>query len=316
MDVHAHDRYEKPPARSGKKLAEKCELGKAETHGGIVLARILDGLKPVRCVATKAGLIQSFRLEGGEVRRWLRTVGRLRIGVGAALLLAAVLLAVFYRELPAWRFGGTSSRAAIPIGFDAPGSLCPPGWQKIDLRGDSLVAGLRMGSSSGAGKPYGVVMAQAFGGGVTVRLRGRGGATAADGEALWRETAVDGEILLLAYGTNDAAVRGRIGEKTPVPMQFFRESMLRQIRQARSGGANVGLIVPPPAGSPAMMDRLRPYRLEVQRIGREEGIPVFDPAEAFAECRSEEPLLTSDALHLNRAGHDCLGRWLARNLCN
>jgi lysophospholipase L1-like esterase len=244
------------------------------------------------------------------VRGWRGAVGRLQAGAVAALLVALLLVVAFGREFPAWRFGGASSRFATPVGFNAPGSLCPPAWQTIELRGDSLVTGSRMG----VGEPYGAVMAQAFGG-VAVRLRGRGGATAADGEAQWRESRVDGDILLLAYGTNDAAVRGWMGGKTPVPVRSFRESMLSHIHQAQARGANVGLIVPPPTGSVAMMDRLQPYRLEVQRIGRKEGIPVFDPAEAFSRCRSEEPLLAGDALHLNPAGHACLGRWMAQRLC-
>jgi hypothetical protein len=44
-------------------------------------------------------------------------------------------------------------------------------------------------------------------------------------------------------------------------------------------------------------------------------VTVFDPALAFAQCPSFQPLLARDALHLNPAGHTCLGRWLADRLC-
>lgn len=172
-----------------------------------------------------------------------------------------------------------------------------------------------MSTDNGAAAPYGVVLAQALGGRVTARLRGHGGATAVDGASRWHDTPLTGEILLLAYGTNDSAVRGWIGGKAPVPLTSYRASLRRQIDLATKTGAPVGLIAPPPASSPAMMARLEPYRQALLRIGREKGVPVFDPAEAFAECRNQEPLLTRDGLHLNQAGHRCLGRWLAKRLC-
>jgi lysophospholipase L1-like esterase len=238
----------------------------------------------------------------------------MRIAAAAAVL-AVLAFGLLHRELPAWRPGGSVSWPAAALGFDPPASLCPPGLARIELRGDSLVIGARMGDGTGAAAPYGTVLARELGPGVSVVLRGRGGATAADGERAWRASASDGEIVLLAYGTNDAAVRGWIGGKTPVPLTQFRRSLAAHLDSVRRGGAAVGLIAPPPTGSAAMMERLEPYRREVARLGREEGIPVFDPAEAFAGCRIREPLLSSDALHLNRAGHDCLGRWLARKLC-
>jgi len=228
------------------------------------------------------------------------------------VVLTTLAFVALWSELPAWRLGGAVSRTAVTVGLDPPGSLCPVGFDRIELRGDSLVIGARMG---GKGSPYGAVLAQELGGGVEVLLRGRGGATAADGEAMWRQASTDSDIVLLAYGTNDAATRGWLTGKRPVALRQFRESLLRHIRQARASGAQVGLIAPPPVGTRAMAERLQPYRLVVARLGREEGVPVFDPAEAFAGCRKREPLLSRDALHLNAAGHACLGGWLARELC-
>lgn len=204
------------------------------------------------------------------------------------------------------------SHAAVMVGYNPPGSLCSVDLNLIELRGDSLVIGSRMG---GKGRPYGAVLAQQLGGGVQVLLRGRGGATAVDGETMWRQAGVEGDIVLLAYGTNDAASRGWLTGRRPVALQQFRESLLRHIRQVRASGAQVGLIAPPPVSAPAAMERLQPYRLEVHKIGREAGLTVFDPAEAFAGCRQNEPLLAVDGLHLNTAGHACLGRWLAQALC-
>lgn len=232
----------------------------------------------------------------------------------AAAGVAVMILALIglRGELPTWRSGGAVSHTAVMVGFDPPGSLCSVDFDLIELRGDSLVNGSRMG---GKGRPYGAMLAQQLGGEVEVLLRGHGGATAADGETMWRHLEADGDIVLLAYGTNDAASRGWLTGRRPVPLQQFRESLLRHIRQVRASGAQVGLIAPPPVSAPAAMERLEPYRLEVHKIGRKAGLTVFDPAEAFAGCRQSEPLLTVDGLHLNAAGHACLGRWLARALC-
>lgn len=240
---------------------------------------------------------------------------KLMCGVAMAVLLAIVALALLHGELPAWRWGGAVSHPVAPLGFDPPASLCSLDMARIELRGDSLVIGARMGEGAGAAVPYGTVLSRELGPGVSVVLRGQGGATAADGARVWRESASDAEIVLLAYGTNDAAVRGWIGGKTPVPLPQFRLNLATHIESVRRNGAAVGLIAPPPAGSPAMMERLEPYRREVARLGREEGIPVFDPAEAFRGCAAQQPLLTRDALHLNARGHACLGHWLARKLC-
>ena len=235
--------------------------------------------------------------------------------MGSAIVVIAPLVGLAYLELPRWTMSGSASRAVASISYDPPGTICPQGWQTVELRGDSHVIGSRMPTGNGAAAPYGVVLAQALGGGVTAQLRGHGGATAADGALRSHDTPPAGEILLLAYGTNDAAVRGWIGGKAPVPLTSYRANLRRQIDLATKAGARVGLIAPPPASSPAMMARLQPYRQTLLRIGQEEGVPVFDPAEAFAQCRNQEPLLTLDGLHLNQAGHRCLGRWLARRLC-
>lgn len=234
----------------------------------------------------------------------------LRTGAGL-LALAGLALAVFWHEVPAWRIGGTNSLPARSVAFDPDESLCPLDGKIIELRGDSIVVGGRMGP----GDPYGAVMAQHIGRGVKTALNGRGGATVRDGEAGLRAAGAKGDIVLLAYGTNDAALRGWIGGKTAVPLPAFRASLARQIGQLRQMGAQIALIAPPPAGSPAMNVRLLPYREAVAAVGREQQVPVFDPADAFGQCQGDEPLLGYDALHPNGRGHACIGRWLAREMC-
>jgi hypothetical protein len=75
------------------------------------------------------------------------------------------------------------------------------------------------------------------------------------------------------------------------------------------------LLAPPPAGSKAIATRLAPYREAARDVGREMEVAVLDPADAFADCPSAQPVLVRDALHMNEAGHRCLGNWLARRLC-
>jgi lysophospholipase L1-like esterase len=234
----------------------------------------------------------------------------LRIGAGL-LALAGLALAVFWHEIPAWRSGGTNSLPERSVAFDPADGLCPLHGQVIELRGDSIV----VGGSMGPGDPYGAVMAQQVGREVKAALNGKGGATVRDGEAGLRAAGAKGAIVLLAYGTNDAALRGWIGGKTAVPLPAFRASLARQIGQLRQAGAQVALIAPPPAGSPAMNARLQPYREAVAAVGREQSVRVFDPADAFSQCSDEEPLLGYDALHPNARGHACIGRWLAQELC-
>lgn len=233
---------------------------------------------------------------------------------GAVVLIAFAIL-VFHREVPGWRAGGTTGVTPPFVGFDSGSSLCPEDSQTVELRGDSLVLGMRMGRPEQAGSPYGKLAERELGRGIRVVLNGKGGATAASGAASWMGSKAEGQIVLLAYGTNDAAVRGWLSDKDSVQLTSFRESLSEHIRDAQIRGAVVALLAPPPVGSPAMADRLQPYRRAVELTGHEEGISVFDPAEAFAACRDQEPLLTMDALHLNSAGHACLGTWLAQRLC-
>jgi lysophospholipase L1-like esterase len=227
------------------------------------------------------------------------------------VLLAGLALVIWWDEVPAWRWGGTQGQIAQSVAYDPGTKLCPEQGQTIVFRGDSIVVGGRMG----AGEPYGRVAAQRIGRGVTISLDGMGGATTLDGEASLRKSGPKGDLVLLAYGTNDSALRGWIGGKTAVPLKTFRESLARQVSSLRTGGRKLALIAPPPAGSPAMMARLQPYREAVAMVGRAEGVRVFDPADAFAACRHDQPLLGVDALHPNGRGHACIGAWLAREIC-
>ena len=229
----------------------------------------------------------------------------------AALVLG--LTAALWQEIPHWRIGGSRSTASSSVAYLPEKLTCPDDAAAIAVIGDSHVAGSRMESS---GAPFGAVLAQRLGRRVKVALYGAGGATAIRGEQRWRERDLpDASLVILAYGTNDAAPRGWLRDKTPVALTEYRASLARQIVGWRTGGRDVVLLAPPPGGSAAITARITPYRRAAHDVGRMLGIAVLDPADAFASCPAAQPVLANDALHMNAAGHQCLGTWLAHKFC-
>lgn len=235
-----------------------------------------------------------------------------RIALACAVLTLGAVAAL-WQEVPQWRVGGTRSLAASSV-THRPGPLaCPADGTTIAVIGDSHVAGGRMG---GAGAPFAVVLEQALRGRVAVVRRGVGGQTAAMGEATWATRGLpDAGLAIIAYGTNDAAPRGWLRNREPVGPAAFKASLTRQIGGWRASGAQVILLAPPPGGSRAIAARLAPYREATRDVGRATGVTVLDPADGLATCTASEPLLAYDALHMNAGGHQCLGQWLARQLC-
>lgn len=234
----------------------------------------------------------------------------------ACLAVAMLAALALWPEVPAWRASGTRALEVSPLGSGPTDGLCPAPGDVIELRGDSLVSGSRMGLPAGTTeRAYPQVMQDQFAFPVKVVASGIGGFTAPMAERHWRDTPTQGHIVMLALGTNDAATRGWLSGKQPVPVADFKAALTRQLARLRSQGARPALIAPPPTGSQAMNERLAPYRQAVAAVGTATGTPVLDPAEAVAGCADEQPLLVRDALHLNQAGHQCIGRWLASAIC-
>jgi len=233
-----------------------------------------------------------------------------------ALAVVALLLGLFaalWQELPQWRLGGTQSAAASSVA-NLPGDLvCPDRGSRIAIIGDSHVAGSRMGEGSA---PFGVALEQSLAGRVKVVRYGVGGETAIDGVKRWRERDLpEAGLVILVYGTNDAAPRGWLGDKTTVPVDDYKAALNRQVALWRNRGVQVVLLAPPPGGSTAITRRLSLYREAAGAVGRSEKVAVLDPADAFTSCPSAQPALVGDALHMNAAGHECLGTWLAHQFC-
>jgi lysophospholipase L1-like esterase len=225
--------------------------------------------------------------------------------------LVLALVAGGWDEWPQWRIGGAAPLPAASLSSGRERLACPASGSRIAIYGDSHVAG-----NGGATVPFGRVMQKALRLRLTADLRGAGGDTAEMGEQRWLATAQPEAVLvILAYGTNDAAPRGWLGGKQPVPIPGFTNALRRQIDFWQARGAQAVLMAPPPGSSSAMAERLAPYRNAVSSLGKESAIAVLDPADAFARCAGSAPLLGYDGLHLSGAGHRCLGTWLAGQLC-
>ncbi len=233
-----------------------------------------------------------------------------------AVVLLGLLAAIVWPEIPGWRMEGVRTVAPVSLGSAHPLPACPDQGTRIAILGDSHVAGGRMDTQPGiSAAPFGKVMERALAPRVIVTLYGRGGDTAAKGEDRWANRTIEADWVILAYGTNDAATRGWLGQRRPVALGEYSASLRRQIRRWRGLGRTVLLMAPPPVGSAAMNMRLAPYRQAAVETAKAEGVAVLDPAAAFASCAADEPLLVHDALHMRVTGHQCLGRWLARQLC-
>jgi lysophospholipase L1-like esterase len=238
------------------------------------------------------------------------------IAIGSALVLI-VLAAALWPELPRWRLSGTQSIPAQSMHYGTNRLICPPRKKAtIAIFGDSHVVGSHMDSEpSGEQAAFGKVLEQSLGAGTTVALYGIGGHTAQMGEAAWVGQTPGADTVIIAYGSNDAAPRGWLSSKKPVPLDDFKAALGRHVSRWQKAGRTVILLVPPPPGSTAMMARLAPYRKAVRDVGQSLDIAVLDPADAFAAAGPSAALLTRDALHMNAAGHRRLGEWLALQLC-
>lgn len=247
-----------------------------------------------------------------------RTIASRGIGLffGLAIFALVIALILLRDEIPQWGGGGTRSVVMATVDQNSDLLTCPEPGSSIAFHGDSLVAGGRMGEGADPSRDaYVHVLARHFGDGVSVEQRGWGGATAEMGAQRWNNPELSGDIVVIAFGSNDAAMRGWLSTKEPVPLDDFAASLTRQVQFWRGEGRLVALMPPPPPGSDAMAERLAPYRETVAALGEQLDVAVLDPAGAFAQCEASGPLLTRDALHMNVAGHQCVGEWLVEQFC-
>lgn len=221
----------------------------------------------------------------------------------AVLGLGAVLL---WPERIRWTGAGAAIVAHDLLPGPVPERLAIAPTATIIAEGDSLIAGSR---GKDAGLPWPARLEQRLGGPKVVN-RGRGGATASEGAAGWRD-APCGDVAIILYGANDASVRGWIGGSKGVPLANYRQALGRIVARHRACGAAVVVLAPLPPGSTAMEDRLAPYRAAARAVAREQGALFADPQPALAECTAP---LQRDGLHLSDEGRAALAAFVAARL--
>lgn len=127
---------------------------------------------------------------------------------GWQLVFALVLLsfAKSWDEMPAWRVDGTRALPAGSLAALLETLQCPPRNSRLAIYGDSHVAGARTEAGpSSRRSTFGTVLADNLPGDVNIVLNAVGRDTAAMGEERWLAEATRADLVLLAYGTDDAA---------------------------------------------------------------------------------------------------------------
>ena len=234
--------------------------------------------------------------------RRARSVAALAVSVLA--LVGAV--AWWSGEVPRWSHDGAQMIVPPPISPQEPFATAVPEGARVLFVGDSNTAGSRAG---GPDQAYPAIFAEAVGGKVAIVVHAFGGATAPEHAA----RAMPQGAFALAFvmlGTNDAAPRGILAAREPVPIARYRADLARIAARLQTGGGRVVILAPPPVGTRAMARRIAPYRLAAAEVAQRTGSAFLDPAEAFAGSR-EHALLRHDALHLAPEAQRILGLWLA-----
>lgn len=193
----------------------------------------------------------------------------------------------------------------------------------IAAEGDSLTYGMDV---SPAGKPtqinhasftrstdpYPETLAADLGGCAQVVNRGFPGDRSVDGLVRWQNVPA-ANLVLLMYGSNDATNYGH-STTGVVSLDVFHDVMRLMATRRMAQGAKVVLLEPPPIANPRAEAMIAPYRREVQALGKEMGLAVFDPKQAL---NGVEPVFTEDGVHLSPAANIAIAKSLASRIrCN
>lgn len=233
----------------------------------------------------------------------MKPIGRVAIIVMSSLALVAVLQR---DELPQWRIGG--SRIVLHEPLPHLGDMPVPltGGAVVEFRGDS---NLRVrGNHRAFGFPERVQ--QAADDRIDVRTVSLGGGGISD--ALHLPLAgPKPALVVLMFGSNDAASRRALADRQPVPLAQYRAGMEAEIHRHQARRARVLVLAPLPAGAQAMDRRIQPYRVAARDAASNAGADFLDPMEAFSAC-GDCVLLGYDALHLVPEAHVRLADWIVQ----
>lgn len=145
---------------------------------------------------------------------------------------------------------------------------------------------------------------------VIVTVRGVGGSTADDGWHRWRGADAP-DLLIVMYGSNDAAPRRLLSRKRAVHLAKYAQALRNIVVSQQRRGGKVLLLAPPPTGARAMNARLQAYRATVLEVARLTGAAFLDPAEAMITCE-DAVMLEFDATHVNQRGQNCIAQMLGK----
>jgi lysophospholipase L1-like esterase len=258
---------------------------------------------------------------------YVRKVRRSRYflpGVVLGVVIGAGAASVWFLMSPAmpqWRPGGsalapTMVKVATPSPSDAIVHIKPGA--TIVCEGDSLTYGFaRSWGPSQPGingyearrslSPYPETLEKRLGAGVKVVNRGVPGQRTLEGLYRWAD-ASSGDLAIIMYGTNDAAVRGNA---QPMGVGVYGSLLEALVRRRLYGGAKVILLVPPPASARNTQPMLDPYRQAVVEVGARTGVLVIDTAEAMTAADAP---LQADGLHLRAETNVAIAEAIARRI--
>lgn len=232
----------------------------------------------------------------------MSTMTYVTLGVAAVCLVWGISSG----EVPNWQMGGALPVGAKPLAANGGRISLSPG-DLVVFEGDSNTAGGRVGGEDQAfPEQFRLVSGQSL----RIENRAQGGTNV----VIWTPRPAQGaRLVILMFGSNDAAPRGVFSDRMAVPPSTFRSRLRSAITRFREEGAQVLVLAAPPAGAKAMDERIAPYRLAARQVAESSGVMFRDPAEAFATSQSQPPL-QYDALHLTKAGHRALAEWLAASI--
>lgn len=230
--------------------------------------------------------------------------------LGLALAAGATALLLARDEIPQLRAGGANVIAHPPLAPLGKFPVLLDAGRPIVFVGDSNTAGSRVGGSAHSYPAFLTVPRRI---GSPIVNKAVGGATAPLFEQT-SDTFSQAQLVVVMFGTNDAAPRRYFGGRKPVAMDLFCERMTRLVRDAGSHGATVVILAAPPAGSVAMDERIAPYRAAARVVAEQAGTRFLDPMDALKPTDAAEPVLAYDGIHLTASGQDRLARWLDQRL--
>lgn len=230
------------------------------------------------------------------------------------LLSLAILLAGSYiliDEVPTWRAGGSDALLHNPLAAVGTFPIRMQKGASVYCMGDSNTRGR---FSHVAGESFPDVLRQSFGSDLKVFNLGRGGAVVPRARVEEASGALAGDLVVLAFGTNDAAPRGWLSRKKRVPIESYQALLEALANRYREEGAIILILAPMPAGTIAIERRIAPYRNAARQAAINTQSWFLDPVEALTSAQHELPPLQRDGLHLNATGSLEVGRWLAGKL--